>query len=117
MIKKKKLSPFEFPPLRKGDVVLVTVGKDRGKSGKIIKVDRDHHRVFVEKVNMQKKAVKPNQAFPQGGFLERENFLNASNVMVECPHCHKPTRVGHRILETGKKIRVCKKCKELIDQK
>lgn len=116
-MKKNKVSEFDFPPLKKNDKVLVTVGKDRGKSGKIIKVDRDYHRIFVENINMLKKAIKPNQTSPQGGFVERENFINASNVMVECPHCHKPTRIAHKMLENGKKVRACKKCNELIDQK
>jgi large subunit ribosomal protein L24 len=116
-MKKNIVSEFQFPPLKKNDKVLVTVGKDRGKSGKIIKVDRDHHRVFVENINMMKKAIKPNQTSPQGGFIEKENFINASNVMIECPHCQKPTRIAHKLLENGKKVRACKKCKELIDQK
>ena len=116
-MKKNRVSPFSFPSLKKDDMVVVTVGKDKGKTGKIIKVDRDHHRVFVENCNMIKKTVKPSQTAPQGGFIERENFLNASNVMIECPQCRKPTRIAHKILETGKKVRACKKCHELIDQK
>ena len=91
------------------------VGKDKGKSGKVIKVDRENSRLFVENINLIKKAVKPNQTAPQGGFIEKENFLHASNVMVECPACHKPTRISHKTLDSGKKIRICKKCKETIN--
>ena len=110
-------SPFSFPTLKKEDKVLILSGKEKGKSGKIIRVDRLKHRVYVENLNMIKKTVKPNQNAPQGGFIEKENFINASNVMVECPQCNKPTRISHRILESGKKYRVCKKCNEIIDKK
>ncbi len=116
-MKNQKLKSQAFPPIKKDDKVLVTVGKDKGKSGKVIKVDRLLHRVYVENINIIKKAVKPNQTAPQGGFIEKENFLDASNVMLECPNCHKPTRISHKILESGKKLRSCKKCNEIIDQK
>jgi len=96
---------------------MVLTGKDKGKTGKIIKLDRLKHRVYVENINMIKKTIKPNQAYPQGGIIEKENFLNASNVLIECPQCHKATRIGHRILDSGKKLRACKKCNEIIDQK
>jgi len=110
-------SPFSFPSLKKDDKVIVTTGKDKGKTGKIIKVDRVFHHVFVENINMIKKAIKPNQNSREGGFVTKENALDASNVMLECPHCHKPTRIAHKLFENGKKSRVCKKCNEIIDQK
>ena len=116
-MKKKLDSPFSFPPLKKDDKVMVLTGKDKGKTGKIIKLDRLKHRVYVENINMIKKTIKPNQAYPQGGIIEKENFLNASNVLIECPQCHKATRIAHRILDSGKKLRACKKCNEIIDQK
>ena len=116
-MRKKLDSPFSFPSLKKNDKVIVMTGKDKGKSGKIIKVDRLKHRVFIENINMIKKTVKPNQTAPQGGFVEKENCLSASNVHVECPHCHKATRIAHRLLDSGKKLRACKKCNEIIDQK
>ncbi len=116
-MKKNQDSPFSFPPLKKEDKVLILSGKDKGKSGKIIRVDRLKHRVYVENVNIMKKTTKPTQNAPQGGFIEKENFINASNVMLECPQCNKPTRVAHRVLESGKKLRSCKKCNEIIDKK
>jgi large subunit ribosomal protein L24 len=116
-MKKTQDSPFSFPPLKKEDKVVILSGKDKGKSGKIIRVDRLKHRVYVENVNIMKKTTKPTQNAPQGGFIEKENFINASNVMLECPQCNKPTRVAHRILDSGKKLRSCKKCNEIIDKK
>ncbi len=100
--------------VRKGDTVKVIAGKDRGKEGKILRAIPESNRVVVEKVNIMKKAMRPTQANPQGGISSMEAPLNASNVMLVCPHCKKPTRVGHRI-EDGKKHRVCKKCGKDVD--
>ena len=116
-MRKRMPSPFSFPALKKDDKVIVTAGKDKGKIGKIIKVDRLYDHVYVENINMIKKAIKPNQTSREGGFITKENFLNASNVMLECPHCHKPTRIAHKFFENGTKSRICKKCNEVIDQK
>ncbi|MHB1606722.1 MAG: 50S ribosomal protein L24 [Leptospirales bacterium] len=105
-----------FPSLRNKDLVRVLSGKDRGKEGKILKVDRMNNKVLVEDVNKITKAVKPDQSHPQGGFIVRENYLGVSRVMLICPRCQKPTRVGHQFLADGKKVRICRHCQEHIDK-
>nr|WP_134642957.1 50S ribosomal protein L24 [Ammonifex thiophilus] len=101
--------------VKKGDTVLVLTGKDAGKKGKVLRVIPEEQRVIVEKVNIVKRHMRPTRQFPQGGIIEKEAPIHASNVMLVCPKCSRPTRIGHRILPEGKKSRVCKKCGELID--
>jgi large subunit ribosomal protein L24 len=105
-----------FPPLRKNDRVKILSGKDKGKEGQVLKVDRTNNKIIVEDINKITKAVKPDQKNPQGGFVVKENFLNVSKVMVICPSCKKTTRISHIILPTGKKVRSCKQCSEHIDK-
>lgn len=100
--------------VRKGDTVKVIKGKDNGKEGKVLRTIPESERVVVEKINIAKKAMRPTQANSQGGISSIEAPLHASNVMLVCPQCKQPTRVGHRI-EDGKKHRVCKKCQKDID--
>ena len=100
--------------VKKGDLVKVISGKDRGKQGKILRTIPEKERVVVEKVNMMKKAMRPTQQNPQGGISTMEAPLSVSNVMFICPKCDKPTRLGHK-RENGKKIRVCKKCGADVD--
>lgn len=94
--------------IKKGDTVVVTRGKNRGKRGKVLKVLRDKDRVIVEKVNMVKKHSKPSQANPTGGIVEREGSLAMSSVMPVDPKTNKPTRVGFKVLENGTKVRVAR---------
>jgi large subunit ribosomal protein L24 len=101
---------------RKEDTVVVLSGKDKGKKGRVISVDLKKSNVFVEHVNMIKKHMKPNQHNKQGGIIEKEAALDISNIMLVCPKCDKPTRIGNAVLEDGRKIRECRKCKEAIDQ-
>ncbi|SHG74574.1 LSU ribosomal protein L24P [Thermosyntropha lipolytica DSM 11003] len=101
--------------IKKGDNVMVITGKDAGKKGKVLKVIPKENRVVVEGVNKVKKHQKPSRAFPQGGILKIEAPLHASNVMLICNKCDKPTRVGAKILDNKEKVRVCKKCGEIID--
>ena len=115
-IKNSRQTQSSFPSLRKNDKVMVLSGKDKGKEGLILKVDRFSNKVIVENVNQIKKAIKPDQNHPQGGIVTRENYLGVSKVMLVCPGCHKPTRVSHSILSDGKKVRVCKHCQEHIDK-
>lgn len=100
--------------VKKGDNVKVICGKDAGKEGKILRTVPETERVVVEKLNMMKKAMRPTQENPQGGISSMEAPLHVSNVMLVCPKCSKPTRVGHRI-DGDKKVRVCKKCGADID--
>jgi large subunit ribosomal protein L24 len=100
--------------IRKDDRVMVTVGKDKGKIGKILRVLRKKDRVVVEKVNMVKRHTRPNPYKQQtGGIVEKEMPIHVSNVMVMCDACASPTRVGYRE-EGDKKVRFCKKCNKTI---
>ena len=101
--------------IRKGDTVKVIAGKDRGKTGKVLRSVPEKSRVVVEKVNMVKKAMRPTQQNPQGGITTMEAPIHVSNVMLVCPHCNEATRVSRKRDENGKLVRVCKKCGKDID--
>ena len=101
--------------IRKGDTVVVIAGRDRGKSGKVLSVDRTAGKLIVEKLNMIKRHTKPNQKVKQGGILEREAPLAISNVMYLCPVTHKPTRLGVRTQNDGRRVRFSKKSNELVE--
>jgi large subunit ribosomal protein L24 len=101
--------------IKKNDVVQVIAGKDKGKSGKVMRVIPKKDRVIVEKINMVKRHMKPNQQTRQGGILEKEAPIAVSNLMLVCSKCTDPTRVGYRILDDDRKVRFCKKCGEVID--
>lgn len=96
------------------DSVLVTCGKDRGKVGTVMRVSDTHSSVVVEKVNIRTKHVKKRPGQP-GQKIRFEAAIDASNVMVICPHCKKAVRVTYTKLATGKKQRVCKKCGQGLD--
>ena len=101
--------------IRKDDKVVVIAGKDKGKIGKVLKVLPKKDGVLVEKVNMVKRHMRANPYRQQpGGIIEKEMPLDISNVMVMCDACAKATKVGYRYTEDGKKVRVCKKCNEII---
>ena len=105
--------------IKKGDQVKVVSGKESGKTGKVLRVDTEHRRVVIERLNMMKKHTKPNpKKNPQGGVIEREAAIDASNVMVVCPSCGQPTRVGYRMLDNGDKVRMCRRegCGKDIDR-
>lgn len=95
--------------IKTGDKVQVISGSEKGKSGKVIAVSADEGKVIIEGVNKMTKHVKPRMQGQPGGRVEAEGAMYASKVMLVCPKCDKPTRVGHKI-EDGKKIRVCKHC-------
>lgn len=100
--------------LKKGDQILVNTGKDRSKSGKVILVDPKSNKVIVEGVNLYKKHVKPSSKYPQGGIIDKNMPINASNATIVCPGCKKATKV--KFTGEGKeKRRVCAKCKESLD--
>ncbi|MBN1382223.1 MAG: 50S ribosomal protein L24 [Deltaproteobacteria bacterium] len=100
--------------LKKGDTVKIISGREKGKTGKVLKVEGDKNRLFVEKLNIVKKHQKPD-AKGKGGILEKEAPIAISDVMFFCNKCEAGVKVGYRILEDGKKVRVCKKCHELLD--
>jgi large subunit ribosomal protein L24 len=98
--------------VRRGDEVVVVAGKDKGVRGKILLVDPKRNRVKVEKVGMIRKHVRPSQKHPQGGIVEQEGFIAASNVRLWDPKAQAPCRVGIRRLEDGRKVRYSKKSDE-----
>ena len=103
--------------VKKNDNVLVIAGRDRGKRGRVLRVLPDSNGVVVEGVNIMKKHTKPNpQQNVKGGIVERETTMNASKVQVVCPSCGEPTRIGHQLLEDGRKVRICRKCKGVVDK-
>ncbi len=104
-------------PIRKNDNVVVTSGKDRGKRGRVLRVLPEKNRLVVEGVNFVKRHTKPNPSQNvKGGVMEREAALHASNVQLVCPECGAPTRVGRRLLEDGRKVRICRKCEGVVDK-
>ena len=109
-------------PIRKNDNVLVIAGKDRGKRGRVLKVlpasgTRAQTRLVVEGVNIIKRHTRPNPGKNvKGGVVEREASLHASNVQLVCPECGVQTRVGHKVLGDGRKVRICRKCEGVVDK-
>ena len=99
--------------IRKKDKVFVLCGKDRGKRGEVIRVYPEDNTVAVSKVNIIKKHFKPTQMDP-GGIKTIETPVSISNVMLVCPKCDQPTRPKFDFLSDGKKVRVCRKCGEMI---
>ncbi len=102
--------------LRKGDQVKVTSGKHRGSEGEILRVDHEKNRVLIKNVNVIKKAQKPTQQNPRGGFKEQEAPIHASNVRLLDPQTGKPTRIGSKVLEDGRKVRVSVKTGAVLDE-
>lgn len=101
--------------IKKEDTVQVIAGKFRGRQGRVLSVNRDKERILIEKINIIKKHMKPNKTYTQGGIIEKEAPIHLSNVMLVCPKCSKPTKIGAAVLEGSKRHRTCKKCKEVID--
>lgn len=101
--------------VKKEDTVMVISGKDKGKKGRIIAAFPRENRVLVEGVNMVKKHSKPTQQNPQGGIINQEAPIHVSNVMLIDPKSGQPTRIGYKILDNGKKVRVAKKSGQVID--
>ena len=108
--------------VKKGDTVVVISGKDKGKKGKIMVAQPDDERVIVQGAAMVTRHIKPRKQGQPGGRIEKEGPIHASNVMLVCPKCDKPTRIAHKLKEVEisgekkqKSVRVCKKCGKLID--
>ncbi|MCF7845804.1 MAG: 50S ribosomal protein L24 [Candidatus Peribacteraceae bacterium] len=96
------------------DTVQIIAGKDKGKTGKVMRALPKTDQVVVEKVNIVTKHIKKRADGTPGQIVKFEKPINVSNVKIVCPNCKKPARVGYRILENGKKARFCKKCNEGI---
>ena len=103
--------------IRKNDSVIVITGRDRGKRGRVLRAIPEKRRVIVEGVNFIKRHTRPNpQKNIKGGIVEREAPLSASNVQLVCPECSNPTRVGRKLLDDGRRVRFCRKCKGVVDK-
>ncbi|HAM88170.1 MAG: 50S ribosomal protein L24 [Candidatus Falkowbacteria bacterium GW2011_GWC2_38_22] len=105
--------------IKKGDKVKIIAGKDKGKSGKVLQVFPEKNRVSVEGLNLLVKHMRPRRQGEKGQRIEFPAPLEASNLMIECPKCGKPSRIGAQIVKAegkkDKKFRECKKCKQIID--
>ncbi|MCL2140636.1 MAG: 50S ribosomal protein L24 [Dehalococcoidia bacterium] len=101
--------------IKKNDNVLVIAGKDRGKKGKVHYAFPRQNKVQVDGINIIKKHTRPRGQVKQAGIIEREAPLDVSNVMLLCPKCNKPTRIGITVLKDGKHARFCKVCEEVLD--
>ena len=102
--------------VKKNDRVKVLTGKDRGKSGRVLFVDKHGSRVVVEGLNIVKKTQRPTQQNQKGGIIDIEAPLHISNVMVLCPKCDKPSRIKKKKLEDAGLVRICGKCGEILDK-
>ncbi len=100
--------------IKKGDNVIVITGKDKGRKGKVLRVLPKEGKIVVENINRIIKHIRPKKQGEKGQRVEMSVPFNISNVKLICPKCGKPTRAGYRILDKNK-VRICKKCKEIVD--
>ena len=101
--------------IRKNDTVLVIAGKDKGKKGKVRFAYPKKEKIIVEGINFIKKHSKARGQVRQAGIIDLEAPLHVSDVMLLCQKCNRPTRIGFTFLEDGRKVRICRSCKEVID--
>ena len=101
--------------IKKEDNVVVLSGKDRGRTGKVLAVFPETNKVLVERINLAKHHTSRRDQRQQGGIIEREAPIHASNVMLICPRCNQQTRTYLKKLETGYRVRVCRKCQEVVE--
>ncbi len=101
--------------IRKGDTVKVISGNDRGRVGTVLKVFPKERRIIVKGVQMITRHLRPSAKHREGGIVQQEGTLSISNVLLICPECDRPTRVGFVISESGEKLRQCKQCKKTFD--
>lgn len=107
------MSEIKFK-IKKGDTVKIITGKEKGKIGKVLKVVPDSSRIYIEKLNMVKRHMRPTQKNRQGGIVEKEASIHISNVMIMCNKCNKPVKIKAKILKDKTKVRICAKCDEII---
>ncbi len=100
--------------IKKNDTVKILTGRDKDKTGKVLFVWPDKDRALVQGINFVKKHQRKTREDQQGGIVQKESPINVSNLMLVCQKCSKPTRVNFSTLSDGTKVRLCKKCKELI---
>lgn len=102
--------------IKKNDTVQVISGKFKGEKGTVLRLNLAKNQVFVERVNFIKRHVRPSGAHSQGGIIEKEGPIHISNVMMVCPSCNVPIRVGKKVLEDNTKVRYCRLCNEILDK-
>jgi large subunit ribosomal protein L24 len=102
--------------IRKNDTVMVITGRDRGKTGKVLRVYREKCRATVERLNMVKRHSKARGPQSASGIVEKEAPIHLSNLMVMCDKCNAPVRMGKLALEDGRSVRVCRRCGEQLDR-
>ena len=102
--------------IRKNDNVMVIAGRERGKSGKVLRVIPEKDRALVERLNMVKRHTKARGPQTPQGIVEKEAPLHISNLMIVCDRCNVPVRMGKRILDDGRHVRVCRRCGEQLDR-
>ena len=100
--------------IKKEDTVVVIAGNDKGKKGKVLQVIPKQDKILVEGINIKTKHVKPKGKGQEGGIIKTEMPIHKAKVMLVCPKCGKPSRIGKQILDNGNKTRICKKCNEPI---
>ncbi len=100
--------------IKKNDTVLVIAGDERGKRGRVLHVLHKHNSILIENVNFIRRSTKARRVDQKGGIVEKEGPVRISNVMLVCTNCDRPTRIAHKTLSDGRKVRVCKKCGEMI---
>lgn len=101
--------------IRKNDSVMIIAGRERGKTGKVLRVIPDKDAAIIERVNLIKRHSRPKGPQQPGGIVEKEASIHASNLMIMCDKCNAPVRIGRKILADGKKIRICRRCGEALD--
>ena len=106
----------KHPLIKKNDKIIVLTGKEKGRIGTVLKVEAEKNRAVIEKINMVKRHTRPGGKSAQGGIIEKEAPIHLSNLMMVCNKCAEPSRIGKRILDDGSKVRICKKCGELLDE-
>lgn len=100
--------------VKKGDTVYIIAGKEKGKTGKVLRYDRQTGRVLVQGINFASKHSRKTRADQPGGILKKENPLHISNLMFQCPRCNKPAKLAVKMLSDGTKTRICKNCQEMV---
>ena len=101
--------------IRTGDTVLVIAGKEKGKTGRVERQDPENDRLVIEGVNLVTRHMKPKPGIAQGGRIQKEAPIHASNVVLICNKCNEPTKPKITFLDTGSRVRSCTKCQEVID--
>ena len=102
--------------IRKDDTVMVVTGRERGKTGKVLRVLSDRRRVLVERLNMVKRHTKARGPASPHGIVEKEAPIDISNLMIMCEKCDAPVRMGKRLLEDGRRVRTCRQCGDQLDR-